>query len=93
VKLLLVKTSSLGDVLHALPALTEAHARVPALECHWVVEESYAAIPAWHPAVTRVIPVALRRWRRAPLAAFRSRQVPDFLRHLRAQRYDCVLDA
>jgi heptosyltransferase-1 len=93
VKLLLVKTSSLGDVLHALPALTEARARVPALECHWVVEESYAAIPAWHPAVTRVIPVALRRWRRAPLAAFRSGQVPDFLRQLRAQRYDCVLDA
>lgn len=92
-KLLLVKTSSLGDVLHALPALTEAKTHIPALECHWVVEEAYAAIPAWHPAVTRVIPVALRRWRRAPLAALRSGQVPDFVRQLRAQRYDCVLDA
>ena len=51
-KLLLVKTSSFGDVLHALPALTEAKARVPALECHWVVEEAYADVPTWHPAVT-----------------------------------------
>ena len=92
-KLLLIKTSSLGDVLHALPALTEAKAHLPGLECHWVVEEAYAAIPAWHPAVTRVIPVALRRWRRAPLAAFRSGQVRDFVRQLRALRYDCVLDA
>jgi heptosyltransferase-1 len=92
-KLLLVKTSSLGDVLHTLPALTEARARLPALECHWVVEEAYADIPAWHPAVTRVIPVALRRWRRAPLAAFRSGQARDFVRQLRVLRYDCVLDA
>ena len=92
-RLLLIKTSSLGDVLHALPALTEARTQLPALECHWVVEEAYAAIPAWHPAVTRVIPVALRRWRRAPLAAFRGGQVSGFMRQLRAQRYDRVLDA
>lgn len=92
-KLLLVKTSSLGDVLHALPALTEASAQVPTLECHWVVEEAYADIPAWHPAVTAVLPLAIRRWRRAPLAAWRSREARAFLARLRAQRYDCVLDA
>lgn len=92
-KLLLVKTSSLGDVLHALPALTEAKAHVPALECHWVVEEAYAAIPTWHPAVTRVLPLALRRWRRAPLAALRSGEWSVFSSALRGRRYDCVLDA
>lgn len=92
-KLLLVKTSSLGDVLHTLPALTEARAHVPALDCHWVVEEAYADIPAWHPAVNAVLPVAIRRWRRAPLAAWRSGEMRRFLGQLRAQRYDCVLDA
>ncbi|WP_440940963.1 lipopolysaccharide heptosyltransferase I [Immundisolibacter sp.] len=92
-KLLLVKTSSFGDVLHALPALTEAKARVPALECHWVVEEAYADVPTWHPAVTAVLPVAIRRWRRTPLAAWRSGELAAFRRRLRAQRYDCVLDA
>lgn len=92
-KLLLIKTSSLGDVLHALPALTEARARIPALTCDWVVEEAYADIPAWHPAVGSVLPVAIRRWRRAPFAAWRSGEAGQFLSRLRAQRYDCVLDA
>lgn len=92
-KLLLIKTSSLGDVLHALPALTEAAAHVPALTCDWVVEEAYADIPAWHAAVGRVLPVAIRRWRHAPLAARRGGEVGRFLAQLRAERYDCVLDA
>lgn len=92
-KLLLIKTSSLGDVLHALPALTEAKARIPALDCHWVVEEGYADIPAWHPAVGAVLPVAIRRWRGAPLAALRGGELGRFFARLRAERYDCVLDA
>ena len=92
-KLLLIKTSSLGDVLHALPALTEAREHIPTLACDWVVEEAYADIPAWHPAVGSVLPVAIRRWRRAPFAAWRSGEAGQFLSRLRAQRYDCVLDA
>ena len=62
-RVLLVKLSSLGDVVHALPAVTDAAHAHPGLEVHWVVEEGYQAIPALHPAVTRVIPVAIRRWR------------------------------
>lgn len=89
VRLLLVKTSSLGDVVHALPALTEAAAALPGLRCDWVIEEAFAAIPAWHPAVDRVIPVALRRWRRRPQVA----QIIASARALRARRHDLVLDA
>ena len=63
-RLLLVKLSSLGDVVHALPAITDAARAHPTLEVHWVVEEGFQAIPALHPAVTRIIPVAIRRWRR-----------------------------
>ena len=63
--LLLVKTSSLGDVIHALPALTDAAAAVAGIRFDWLVEEAFAEIPGWHPAVDRVIPIALRRWRRA----------------------------
>ena len=61
-KVLVVKTSSLGDVLHTLPAVTDAAAALPGLRFDWVVEEAFAEVPAWHGAVDRVIPVALRRW-------------------------------
>src|SRR5690606_23720326 len=63
VRVLLVKTSSMGDVIHTLPALTDAMMALPDIQFDWVVEEAIAAIPAWHPAVDRVIPIALRRWR------------------------------
>lgn len=90
---LLVKTSSLGDVLHALPAVTDAVRAHPDLRFDWVVEEAFAEIPAWHPAVAQVIPVALRRWRREPWRALAGGELRRFLRALRARRYDKVIDA
>ena len=59
-RVLIVKTSSLGDVIHTLPALTDAAQVFPDIRFDWVVEESFAEIPAWHPAVDRMIPVAVR---------------------------------
>ncbi|MGB0692771.1 MAG: lipopolysaccharide heptosyltransferase I, partial [Pseudomonadales bacterium] len=90
-KVLLVKTSSLGDVIHALPAVTEAAQNVPNMELTWVVEEGFADIPARHPAVKRVVPVALRRWRRNWIGA--QQEVGGFLRDLRGETYDLVLDS
>lgn len=63
-RVLLVKTSSMGDVLHSLPALTDAQAAIPDIQFDWVVEEGFAQIPTWHSAVNKVIPVAIRRWRK-----------------------------
>lgn len=93
VKVLLIKTSSLGDVLHALPAVTDAHHAIPDIRFDWVVEEAFAEVPAWHPAVDRVIPVAIRRWRKSPLKALLSGEWSSFRRTLQAKRYDLVLDA
>ncbi|MBF0401866.1 MAG: lipopolysaccharide heptosyltransferase I [Magnetococcales bacterium] len=92
-KVLLVKTSSLGDVLHLLPALSDACRQRPELTFHWLVEEGFAEVAAWHPGVAKVIPVALRRWRKAPLLALRSGELSDFWRTLRAESYDQVVDA
>lgn len=64
-RVLIVKTSSMGDVLHTLPALTDAVQAFPGIRFDWVVEEGFAQIPSWHEAVDRVIPVAIRRWRKA----------------------------
>ncbi|MEO5339202.1 MAG: lipopolysaccharide heptosyltransferase I [Magnetococcus sp. MYC-9] len=90
---LLIKTSSLGDVLHLLPALSDAHRQQPERRFHWVVEEAFAEVAGWHPAVERVIPVAVRRWRRRPWAALQSGEWGRFWHALRAESYSAVIDA
>ena len=88
-RVLLVKMSSLGDVVHALPAVTDAAAH--GIEFDWVVEEAFATIPAWHPAVRNVLPIAWRRWRSRLLTE--RGQLGAFIRDLRNRRYDLILDA
>lgn len=72
-RVLLVKTSSMGDVLHSLPALTDAQQAIPDIQFDWVVEEGFAQIPTWHSAVNQVIPVAIRRWRKLVFCTDQSR--------------------
>jgi len=93
VRVLLVKTSSLGDVIHTLPALTDAQRAIPGIQFDWVVEEGFAEIPAWHPAVAQVIPVAIRRWRKHPLQTLRTGEWRRFKARLRETCYDLVIDA
>jgi heptosyltransferase-1 len=92
-RVLLVKMSSLGDVVHALVPITDAALAIPGIEFDWVIEEAYQAIPGWHPAVRRIIPVALRRWRRSPWAMIRDNEWFRFRADLRKEEYDLVLDA
>lgn len=92
-KVLIVKTSSLGDVLHTLPAVTDAMHALPGIRFDWVVEEAFAEIPAWHPAVEKIIPVAVRRWRKRPVHAVVSGEFSAFWRDLRAHDYDFIIDA
>ncbi len=92
-RILVVKTSSLGDVIHALPALTDAMRAIPGLRADWLVEQAFAEIPGWHPAVDTVIPVAVRRWRKQPFALKRDPLWQAFRRTLKDRRYDLVIDA
>jgi heptosyltransferase-1 len=85
--------SSLGDVIHTLPALSDAAAALPGVRFDWVVEEAFAEIPAWHPAVDRVIPMALRRWRKHPFRDFTGPEWRAARETLKAARYDAVIDA
>ncbi|NNM52315.1 MAG: lipopolysaccharide heptosyltransferase I [Pseudomonadales bacterium] len=91
-RVLLVKTSSLGDVVHTFAALTDAGKVLPGLRVDWVIEEAYAELPRLHPRVHEVIPVALRRWRRTPWA-MDTRRAWSELRHRLQQPYDVVIDA
>jgi heptosyltransferase-1 len=91
-RILLIKTSSLGDVVHNLPVVSDIRRHQPGAEIDWVVETPFAAIAQMHPAVRNVIAVAVRRWRRSPLSADTRAQFRDFLRKLRAQPYDAIID-
>lgn len=92
-KVLLVKLSSLGDVIHTLPALTDAAAALPDVSFDWVIEEAFAEVPSWHPAVDRIVPVGLRRGRRNPIKYFRSEQWHAARKTIREAKYDLVIDA
>lgn len=92
-RVLLVKTSSMGDLVHALSAVQEAHHHRPLLSVDWVAEESFADIARLSPAVARVIPVAMRRWRQRPLAKSTRGEIKAFVHELRSQSYDAVIDA
>lgn len=92
-RVLIIKTSSLGDVIHTLPALTDAAHAIPGIRFDWVVEEGFAEIPSWHPAVDQVIPVAIRRWRKHLWQTVRSGEWKAFKQRLRERQYDLVIDA
>jgi heptosyltransferase-1 len=89
---LFVKTSSLGDVIHNMPALTEARARNPGTRFAWVVEEAFAPLIRLHPALAEAIPLAGRNWRRSLLSSGTWREIRSFLGVLRQRRYDAVID-
>jgi heptosyltransferase-1 len=91
-KILLVKTSSLGDVVHNLPVASDILAAAPGSGIDWVVEESFAAIPRLHRGVTRVLPVAIRRWRSSLLNGGTRTELRAFLNELRQTAYDLVID-
>ena len=90
-KFLLLRLSSMGDVLHTLPALTDLQQARPDLRLHWLIEPAFAPIALLHPGVARVIPFALRnykkQWRGLAVA------LRDLRRDMRGERYDHILDA
>src|SRR6185436_9746156 len=90
--ILFVKTSSLGDVVHNCPAVSDAARAFPGAAIDWVVEEPFAGIAAMHPAVRRVIPVAVRRWRSALWKPATWSEIGAWRRGLRRERYDAVVD-
>jgi heptosyltransferase-1 len=91
-RILLVKTSSLGDVVHNLPVASDLRARFADAQIDWAVEEAFADIPRLHPAVSGVIPVALRRWRRGLFSSQTWAEIGQLRARLRVGGYDEVID-
>jgi len=91
--ILFIKTSSMGDVIHHMPAMTDAQKARPGARLTWLVEEAFAPLVALHPAVAAVIPVAWRRWRKSLYAPATLAEIAGSLRAIRAQRYDEIVDS
>jgi heptosyltransferase-1 len=90
--ILIIRPSSLGDIVHALAVVADVHAARPELAIDWVAEEAFAPLVQLHPGVRRTIPVALRRWRRHLSGAQTWREFAAFRRELRRDRYRAVID-
>lgn len=90
--ILFIKTSSLGDVVHHMPALTEARRANPGAHFAWAVEEAYAPLARLHPAVDEVLPVAWRRWRKSILSPATLGEIREAFARLRAHPYDLIVD-
>lgn len=92
-RILLVKTSSLGDVIHNLPVVNDILQHFPDAQIDWVVEESFADIPRLHPKVGQVITIAMRRWRKHLLSLNTLREISSVIKTLSANKYDVVIDS
>ncbi len=91
-KILLVRVSSLGDVLHNLPMVADLLRRHPGATIDWVVEEGYTSLVRLNPHVRKIIPWALRRWRKSLGKAETRAEIKAFFRTLREEEYDLVFD-
>jgi heptosyltransferase I len=91
-RILIVKTSSMGDVVHAMPVVADIRAHFPEATVDWLVEAPFAAIPQLHPGVRRVIPMAWRKWRQQLFSPTTWRAMGALRAELRREPYDMVLD-
>lgn len=91
-RILLVKTSSLGDVVHNLPVVSDLRRQMPHARIDWLVEEGFVAIPRLHPGVDATIPVAVRRWRKNLLNCATWHEVGALRQKLQSSDYDLVID-
>jgi heptosyltransferase-1 len=91
-RVLIIKLTSMGDLMHALPALTDAAEAIPGIEFDWVVDEAFAEVPQWHPAVKNVITTSHRRWKKSTWQTLTGGELRAFYQELNASDYDVVVD-
>lgn len=89
---LVIRPSSLGDIVYALAVVADIRAHRPEAAIDWVAERGFAPLVALCPDVRTIIPFALRRWRRAPFASATWNEIGAFRRDMKAARYAAILD-
>lgn len=91
-RVLFVKLTSMGDLIHALPAITDAASMIPGISFDWVIDETFSEVAVWHPAVKNIITTSHRKWKKEPWQAFKKGEIQHFLKSIRKEKYDFVID-
>jgi len=91
-RILLIKLTSLGDLIHALPALTDARAAYPDIEFDWVIDESFQEVALWHPAVKNHFTTNHRKWRKNLRSLSTYASMFKLFQNIRKNKYDRVID-
>ena len=91
-KILVIKTSSLGDVIHCLPVINDIRAHYPNVQIDWVVEEIFIDIPRMHSGINNVFTVAMRRWKKSPFSRKTWSEISVFKKAIKQTQYDAVID-
>jgi heptosyltransferase-1 len=91
-RILLIKLTSLGDLIHALPALSDALNSRPGIEFDWVIDENFREIALWHPAVKGIVTTKHREWRGALASAETHDSIAKTIAQIRSSEYDLVID-
>jgi len=91
-RVLLIKLTSLGDLIHALPALSDAIRERPELEFDWAIDENFQEIASWHPAVRGILTTNHRQWREALAHPLTRGWIAELIARLKTTRYDLVID-
>lgn len=91
-RVLIIKTSSMGDVVHALPAISDMARAIPGIQIDWLVEKSFAAMPQQHRAVQRVITLQWRKWRKSLSTPETQAAIRGWRAEMSQHRYDLIID-
>ena len=82
----------MGDVIHNMAVVSDIHANFPDAQIDWVVETSFVEIVKLNPSINKIIPVAMRRWKRALFSCQTWQEICSFKRQINAQKYDAIID-
>jgi len=91
-RVLIIKLTSMGDLMHALPALTDASKQIPNIEFDWVVDENFSEVPLWHPKVKSVITTNHRSWKKNIFSTSLINELKSIKSKLNNTNYDAVID-
>lgn len=91
-RVLIIKLTSMGDLMHAFPAITDAVGVISDIEFDWVVDESFQEVPLWHGAVKNTITTAHRRWKKNFIKVIKQGELKSFYQSLNEDDYDVIID-